>query len=285
LSQLFSAVLGFSKFIYKFYYDSRHAHLLCFPTILTIFARCAFLLAALARGGVIFRLQAVSHLNKFKILKINLSVYMNMITKSPPLLLLILFSSFISSYCGVGQHHIFRFMLKPGRSQCFGQDVAEETLFSLIVSPENETYTNIDYEMIDPEENQLRQDEGVNKFNIVKVSNVSGIYKICILNREQVEIKFFFHMVLDAGMDLLETVLQDAEIPALAEIINLSMKADHVKKMAQAISFLEGENFDLSDLVIKSLPYFSALFLVILALVMCTQTYYLRKFFMEKKLV
>lgn len=207
------------------------------------------------------------------------------ISRSTPLLILFLFSTFILSYCGVGEHHNFRFMLKPGRKQCFGQDVAEETLFSLIVSPENETLTHIDYELIDPEETQIKQDAHVNKFNIVRVSKVSGIYKICVTNKEQVEIKFFLHMVLDAGMDMLESVLQDAELPALAELINLSMKADHVKKMAQTLTLSETQNFELSDMVIKSLPYFSGLFLAILAFVMCTQTYYLKKFFMEKKLV
>lgn len=210
---------------------------------------------------------------------------MNITFKSCPLLLLLLFSSFIVSFCGVGEHHNFRFMLKPGRKQCFGQDVAEETLFSIIVSPENENITQVDYELIDPDEQKMRQEEGVNKFQLLRVSKTSGIYKICVRNREEKEIKFFLHLVLDAGMDMLETVLEDAELPALAELINLSMKADHVKKMAETISMLEGQNFEMSDMIIKSLPYFSGLFLVILAAVMCMQTFYLKKFFMEKKLV
>jgi hypothetical protein len=215
---------------------------------------------------------------------------MNLISRNlilSPLFFLILISlSLVKPVLGsVGHHEKFHYDLKPKESICFSQDIAQETLFSVIVSTEDENRKTLEFTMIDPNGKSLRTEKGKHVIKFLSATKISGFYKFCVKSMDPRPIKMFVHMVLDAGMDYMEGVMDDANLQGLGEIISISMKTDHIKRMAETLSAMENENFNMSDTVINTMPYFSGGVVIVFLVVIFLQTKYLKHFFMTKKLV
>jgi emp24/gp25L/p24 family/GOLD. len=190
-----------------------------------------------------------------------------------------------SALCSIGYHQEFSFDIDSGQTICFRDDIAKETLFSLIVNPSDITFSGLSVELIGPNEKVIKKEQGKAPLKVMHSTQISGFYHFCIRNENIESTKVHFHLLQDAGMAYMEAILKSSEMPLYAEILSLGMKADHIKKLSELLTNLEDQNFLKKDAAFDLLPVLTITMVLIIMTLTFIQVKYLQKFFMEKKFI
>lgn len=196
-----------------------------------------------------------------------------------------LFPLAVLSQNEVGTRTEFHVDVAAGEKRCFGEDIAEQTLFSIIITAEDPTYELLDYQLVDPDRRMINKAMKRSQWKVIFTAANSGDHQICIKNRGPKDMKVLFQLLQDIDMAYVSSLAAKSTLPLWADVISLTLKAEHVRKMASTLVELEDLNFAQSDKVFDRLMLLSVVFVVMSITISFFSIKYLKEFFRKKKLI
>ena len=199
--------------------------------------------------------------------------------------LIALFPLSILSQSEIGARMEFHVDVAAGEKRCFGEDIAEQTLISIIITAEDPTYDQLDYQLVDPDRRMINKAMKKSQWKVLFTAANSGDHQICTINRGPKDMKVLFQLLQDADMAYVSSLAVKSTLPLWADVISITLKAEHVRKMASALVDLEDLNFAKSDKVFDRLMLLSVAFVVLSLTISFFSIKFLKGFFQKKKLI
>jgi hypothetical protein len=179
----------------------------------------------------------------------------------------------------------FHVVIKAKQKTCFGEDIAAGTLFSVIAAAEDPTYTEMEFQLIDPEKRKIHTGINSPQWKLLYTAEFSGAFQICMTNKGEKDMKILFQLLQDYDLAYVKSLGGSSVMPLWTDVISITLKAEHIKTLAHTLTKLEESNVAKSDTIFNTIVFFSGLFVIISALVTWYSVRYLKGFFMKKKLI
>jgi hypothetical protein len=203
-----------------------------------------------------------------------------------PLKLILSFTLLFLANGYLGNSLNFEFELTARERLCFVEDIAEKTCYSIIMQLKDPLYKLVSFELMDPHKRAITKQFDRSHFQTMQTAKESGSYKMCITNNGNTTQRITFKFIQDAEVMMVEGVFNEVgRMPLWTDIISITMRTEHIKKMGELMIKLENEKFQAVDTVYETMSFFGYGFACITLLISFFQYKLLKSFFTKKKLI